>query len=72
MLRRAYLNAFYNRESGLEIIPLFFISVRSSPSDVNKGLEVGASMYLLKPVAYIELKMALGLNIGLPVRSFCY
>jgi DNA-binding response OmpR family regulator len=43
------------------------VSAISTPSDVINGLDGGAAMYLSKPVAWIELKMVLELNIGLPL-----
>jgi DNA-binding response OmpR family regulator len=43
------------------------VSAISTPSDVINGLDAGAAMHLSKPVACIELKMVLELNIGLPV-----
>jgi DNA-binding response OmpR family regulator len=46
---------------------LFIVSAISTPSDVINGLDAGAAMHLSKPVACIELKMVLELNIGLPV-----
>jgi DNA-binding response OmpR family regulator len=39
-------------------IPVIVVSAKSMPSDVRTGLEAGASIYLTKPVGYIDLKNA--------------
>jgi two-component system phosphate regulon response regulator PhoB len=42
----------------LALIPVVVISARATPTDVRNGLEAGASVYLTKPVGYIDLKNA--------------
>jgi len=49
---------YMRREPGLEKIPVIVVSAKSMPSDVRTGLEAGASIYLTKPVGYIDLKNA--------------
>ena len=49
---------YVRREPGLEKIPVIFVSAKSMPSDIRDGLEAGASIYLTKPVGYIDLKNA--------------
>jgi CheY-like chemotaxis protein len=38
--------------------PVVVVSAKTLPSDIQKGLDAGASLYLTKPVAYLELKQA--------------
>ena len=42
----------------LASIPVVVISARATPLDVRNGLEAGASVYLTKPVGYMDLKNA--------------
>jgi CheY-like chemotaxis protein len=42
----------------LENIPVIVVSGKSLPSDIRSGLEAGATEYLTKPVAYLDLKEA--------------
>jgi DNA-binding response OmpR family regulator len=56
--------------SGLEVLrlvrndvdiadtPVIVVSAKSLPSDIKDGLEAGASVYLTKPVGYLDLKAA--------------
>lgn len=56
--------------SGLEVLrlvrknsevadtPVIVVSAKSLPSDIQDGLEAGASVYLTKPVGYLDLKAA--------------
>lgn len=39
-------------------IPVIVVSAKSMPSDVRDGLNAGASIYLTKPVGYVDLKNA--------------
>ncbi|NLG72552.1 MAG: response regulator [Chloroflexi bacterium] len=39
-------------------VPVIVVSAKSLPSDVRYGLELGASVYLTKPVSYTDLKDA--------------
>jgi len=49
---------FIRREPGLQDIPVIVVSAKSMPSDIRIGMEAGASVYLTKPVGYLELKQA--------------
>ena len=49
---------FMRRESQLKDIPVIVVSARSMPSDIKEGLEAGATIYLTKPVGYLDLKKA--------------
>ncbi len=39
-------------------IPVIVVSAKSLPSDIQTGLNAGASMYLTKPVGFLDLKQA--------------
>jgi len=49
---------FMRRDPALARIPVIVVSAKSLPSDVKTGLEAGASLYLTKPVGYLDLKQA--------------
>ncbi len=49
---------FMRREPQLNKIPVIVVSARSTPSDIREGLEAGATLYLAKPVGYLDLKQA--------------
>jgi CheY-like chemotaxis protein len=49
---------FMRRESQLKDTPVIVVSARSMPSDIQEGLEAGATIYLTKPVGYLDLKQA--------------
>lgn len=49
---------FMRREPGLESIPVVVVSAKSMPADIKTGLEAGASVYLTKPVGFLDLKEA--------------
>jgi len=49
---------FMRREPQLKTIPVIVVSARSMPSDIREGLEAGATIYLTKPVGYLDLKKA--------------
>jgi two-component system alkaline phosphatase synthesis response regulator PhoP len=42
----------------LALIPVVVVSARATPTDVQTGLDAGASIYLTKPVGYMDLKNA--------------
>jgi DNA-binding response OmpR family regulator len=42
----------------LSKIPVVVVSAKGTPTDVKSGLEAGASIYLTKPVGFLELKEA--------------
>jgi CheY-like chemotaxis protein len=45
-------------EPQLAKIPVIVISAKSMPSDIKTGMDAGASVYLTKPVGFLELKQA--------------
>jgi CheY-like chemotaxis protein len=49
---------FIRREPKLAKLPVIVVSAKSLPDDIDKGMEAGASIYLTKPVAFLELKKA--------------
>jgi two-component system phosphate regulon response regulator PhoB len=49
---------FMRREKELRNTPVIVVSARSMPSDIREGLEAGATIYLTKPVGYLDLKKA--------------
>jgi DNA-binding response OmpR family regulator len=49
---------FMRREPKLKGTPVIVVSARSMPSDIREGLEAGATLYLTKPVGYLDLKKA--------------
>ena len=49
---------FMRREKDLMGIPVIVVSARSMPSDIKEGLDAGATVYLTKPVGYLDLKKA--------------
>lgn len=49
---------YMRRDPSLEKIPVIIVSAKSMPNDIKIGLEAGASMYLTKPVGFLELKQA--------------
>ncbi len=61
---------YMRRESELKNIPVIVVSAKSMPSDIRTGMEAGASMYLTKPVGYLDLKQAVEQVIGDNSRAF--
>ncbi len=49
---------FIRREPELLSIPVVIVSAKSMPSDIRTGLDAGASVYLTKPVGFLDLKRA--------------
>ncbi len=49
---------FIRREPELKNMPVIIVSAKSLPGDIRAGIEAGASLYLTKPVGYLELKQA--------------
>jgi len=45
-------------DPALVSIPVVVVSAKSMPADIKSGLEAGASLYLTKPVGFLELKEA--------------
>ena len=55
---------FMRREPKLATIPVIVVSAKSMPSDIQTGLDAGASAYLTKPVGYLDLKEAVEKVLG--------
>lgn len=49
---------FMRRDPTLSNIPVIVVSAKSMPGDIKTGLEAGASVYLTKPVSFLDLKQA--------------
>ncbi|MBI5965590.1 MAG: response regulator [Chloroflexi bacterium] len=49
---------YMRREAELAEIPVIVVSAKSMPSDIKVGLDAGASIYLTKPVGFLDLKQA--------------
>jgi DNA-binding response OmpR family regulator len=49
---------YMRREPELASIPVIIVSAKSTPMDVQIGMEAGASLYLTKPVGFHELVRA--------------
>ncbi|WKZ34877.1 MAG: response regulator [Anaerolineales bacterium] len=49
---------YMRREPDLAVIPVIVVSAKSMPGDIKMGLEAGASLYLTKPVGFLDLKQA--------------
>jgi len=50
---------FMRQDETLKNVPVVMVSAKSLPSDILLGLKEGASVYLTKPVAYLDLKKAI-------------
>lgn len=50
---------FLRRDPRLTRIPVIIVSAKGLPSDIRDGLDAGAAVYLTKPVAFADLRMAL-------------
>jgi DNA-binding response OmpR family regulator len=55
---------FVRGNAKLAKIPVIVVSAKSMPSDVRTGLEAGATVYLAKPVGYLDLKKAVEKALG--------
>ncbi len=53
-----------HHEPSLDGIPVIVVSAKSLPADIKTGLEAGASIYLTKPVDYLDLKQAVEKVLG--------
>jgi DNA-binding response OmpR family regulator len=49
---------YIRREPELKFLPVIIVSAKSMPSDIKVGLDAGASLYLTKPVGFLDLKQA--------------
>jgi DNA-binding response OmpR family regulator len=50
---------FIRSQPTLMHIPVIVISAKSLPVDIKTGMEMGASIYLTKPVTFLEFKKAI-------------
>jgi len=50
---------YMRREPELAGIPVIVVSAKSMPLDIKTGIEAGASLYLTKPVGFLDLKQAI-------------
>ncbi len=50
---------YMRRDPRLAHIPVVIVSAKGMPSDVQSGLDAGASYYLTKPVSFLDLKEAI-------------
>lgn len=50
--------AYMRQDPSLVNIPVIVVSAKSMPADIKVGMDAGASVYLTKPVAYMDLKAA--------------
>lgn len=46
------------KEIDLSSTPVIVVSAKTLPKDIHDGLEAGASVYLTKPVTFLDLKTA--------------
>jgi len=49
---------YMRADPALALIPVVVVSARATPMDIRAGLDAGASIYLTKPVGYVDLKNA--------------
>jgi len=49
---------YMRREPDLSCIPVIVVSAKSTPNDIQTGLDAGATVYLTKPVGFMDLKLA--------------
>lgn len=49
---------FMRRDPELASIPVIVISAKSMPADIKTGMDAGASLYLTKPVGFLDLQRA--------------
>lgn len=45
-------------------IPVVVVSAKGTPADIKTGMDAGASVYLTKPVGYLELTEAVSRAMG--------
>ena len=49
---------YMRREPSLQSIPVVIVSAKGMPADIRSAMDAGASLYLTKPVGFLELKQA--------------
>jgi len=52
------LMSYMRREPSLKNIPVVVISAKGMPADIRTAMDAGATLYLTKPVGFLELKQA--------------
>lgn len=52
------------RDPALTHIPVVVVSAKGTPIDIKTGMDAGASIYLTKPVGFLELKEAVSRALG--------
>ena len=50
---------FLRQDPKTAAIPVVVVSAKSMPSDIQTGLDAGASIYLTKPVGFLDLRNAI-------------
>jgi DNA-binding response OmpR family regulator len=55
---------YMRRDPNLANIPVVVVSAKCTPNDIQTGMEAGASVYLTKPVSYLDLKVAVEKVLG--------
>jgi len=50
---------YMKAEPKLSDIPVIIVSAKTLPTDIDEGLNAGASVYLTKPVSFSDLKKAI-------------
>ena len=50
---------FMRKEPATADIPVVVVSAKSLPADVQTGMDAGASIYLTKPVGFLDLRNAI-------------
>jgi DNA-binding response OmpR family regulator len=62
---------YMRSEAKLMDIPVIIVSAKGLPADIKIGIESGASVYLTKPVGFIDLKTAVekALQISKNIKS---
>ena len=57
---------YIRNDPELATTPVVIVSAKATPADITKGLEAGASIYLTKPVSYVDLKNAVDGLVHVP------
>lgn len=53
-----------HHDPALSKIPVVVVSAKGTPADVKIGLDAGATVYLIKPVGFLELRNAVNKALG--------
>lgn len=59
---------YMQRDPRLSHIQVIVVSAKGLPSDIQTGLDAGASFYLTKPVSFVDLKRALEKAVKIAVE----